>query len=48
VVDLDAVPRDYMGLDVEVVRGAINQDAIRQIPGLRIYQSETLQVRGAT
>ena len=47
VVDLDAVPRDYMSLDVDVVREAITKDAVREIPGLRIYQSETLHVRGA-
>jgi hypothetical protein len=47
VVDLDQVPRDYMSLDVEVVREAINRDAVREIPGLRIYQNETLHVRGA-
>ena len=47
VVDLDAVPREYMSLDVDVVREAINKDRVRDIPGLRIYQSETLQVRGA-
>jgi hypothetical protein len=47
VIELDAVPRDYMSLDVEVVREAINKDAVREIPGLRIYQSETLHVRGA-
>ncbi len=47
VVDLDAVPRDYMSLDVDVVREAINKDGVRDIPGLRIYQSETLHVRGA-
>jgi hypothetical protein len=47
VVDLDAVPRDYMSLDVDVVREAITKDGIREIPGLRIYQSETLHVRGA-
>jgi hypothetical protein len=47
VVDLDAVPRDYMSLDVDVVREAINKDAVRDIPGLRIYQAESLHVRGA-
>lgn len=47
VIDLDQVPRDYMSLDVEVVREAITKDAVRDIPGLRIYQSETLHVRGA-
>jgi hypothetical protein len=46
VIDLDQVPRDYMSLDVEVVREAIIKDAVRDIPGLRIYQSETLHVRG--
>jgi hypothetical protein len=47
VVALDEVPRDYMSLDVEVVKEAINKDAVREIPGLRIYQTETLHVRGA-
>jgi hypothetical protein len=47
VIELDAVPRDYMSLDVDVVREAITKDGVREIPGLRIYQSETLHVRGA-
>jgi hypothetical protein len=47
VIELDAVPRDYMSLDVEVVREAITKDGVRDISGLRIYQSETLHVRGA-
>jgi hypothetical protein len=47
VIDLNRVPREYMSLDVEVVRDAIVKDGVRDIPGLRIYQSETLRVRGA-
>jgi hypothetical protein len=47
VVDLDQVPREYMSLDVEVVRNAIQRDGVRHIGGLRIYQNETLHVRGA-
>jgi hypothetical protein len=47
VADLDQVPREYMSLDVDVVREAINKDAVREIPGLRIFQMETLHVRGA-
>ena len=47
VVDLDQVPREYMSLDTDVVREAITKDAVRQIPGLRIHQAETLHVRGA-
>jgi hypothetical protein len=47
VVDLDQVPREYMSLDVDVVREAINKDTVREIPGLRIFQMETLHVRGA-
>jgi hypothetical protein len=47
VVDLDQVPREYMSLDTDVVREAINKDAVRDIPGLRVYQAETLHVRGA-
>jgi hypothetical protein len=45
VVDLELVPRQYMSLDVQAVRGAITQDRIRQIPGLRIIQTEGLRVR---
>jgi hypothetical protein len=47
VIDLDQVPRDYMNLDVAVVRQAITRDGIREIPGLKIFQSEALRVRGA-
>jgi hypothetical protein len=47
VVDLDQVPRDYLSLDVAVVRQAITQDGVRKIPGLRIFRSEALRVRGA-
>jgi hypothetical protein len=47
VVDLDQVPREYMSLDVEVVRNAISRDGVRQISGLTIYQNEMLHVRGA-
>ena len=47
VVDLDQVPREYMSLDVEVVREAITRDAVREIPGLKIFQKKTIHVRGA-
>ena len=33
VIELDAVPRDYMSLDVDVVREAINKDARSRHPG---------------
>jgi hypothetical protein len=46
VVDLDRVPREYMSLDTEVVREAINKDKVREIPGLRIFETEALRVRG--
>jgi hypothetical protein len=46
VVDLDRVPREFMSLDVAVVREAITRDGVRRIPGLRIFQAESLQVRG--
>jgi hypothetical protein len=46
VVDLDRVPREYMSLDTEVVREAINRDKVREIPGLRIFETEALRVRG--
>jgi hypothetical protein len=45
VVDLDRVPRDYMSLDVAVVREAITRDGVREITGLRIFQTEALRVR---
>jgi hypothetical protein len=47
VIDLDRVPREYLSLDVAVVREAIAKDGIRDIPGLRIFQAEALRVRGA-
>jgi hypothetical protein len=47
VVDLDQVPRDYLSLDVAVVRQAITRDGVRKIPGLRIFRAEALRVRGA-
>src|SRR5204862_419716 len=48
VVNLDQVPRADVSLDVPVVRAAITQDGIRQIPGLRIFQTEGLRVRATT
>jgi hypothetical protein len=47
VVDLDQVPRQYLSLDGAVVREAITRDGVRAIPGLRIFQVESLRVRGA-
>jgi hypothetical protein len=47
VVDLDQVPRDYLSLDIAVVRQAITRDGVRKIPGLRIFRAEALRVRGA-
>ena len=47
IVDLDLVPRQYLSLDVAVVREAITRDGLREIPGLRIFRAEALRVRGA-
>jgi hypothetical protein len=47
VIDLDQVPREYLSLDVAVVREAITRAGVRDIPGLRIFQAEALRVRGA-
>ncbi len=47
VVDLDQVPRLYLSLDTEAVRTAITKKGVRDIPGLKIFQSESLRVRGA-
>jgi hypothetical protein len=48
VIDLDRVPREYMSLDVPVVRSAITRDGIHYIPGLRIFRTEGLRVRATT
>ena len=48
IVDLDQIPREYMSLDVPVVREALTQDGIRHIPGLRIFPTEGLRVRATT
>jgi hypothetical protein len=47
IIDLEAVPRDYLALNAEIVRAAIAKDGVRDIPGLKIFQSESLRVRGA-
>jgi hypothetical protein len=47
VVDLDRVPRTYLSLDTEAVRAAITKKGVRDIAGLKIFQSESLRVRGA-
>lgn len=46
IVDLDAVPREYMSLDYPGVRDAINRDGVREIPGLKIRAVEHLVVKG--
>jgi hypothetical protein len=46
VVNLNEVPRRYLGLNAETVRNAITKDGVRDIPGLKIFQSESLRVRG--
>ncbi len=47
IIDLGQVPREYLSLDVEAVRVAIIKDGVREIPGLKMFQSESLRVRGA-
>ncbi len=47
VIDLTQVPRIYLSLNAEVVRNAITKAKIREIPGLKIFQNESLRVRGA-
>lgn len=46
VVDPDAVPREYLVVDMAKVRAAV-KDGVREIPGVRIEQVESLAVRGA-
>lgn len=46
VIDLARVPRVYLSLDTEAVRTAITKKGMRDIPGLKIFQSEILRVRG--
>ena len=43
--DLDQVPRTFLSLDTEAVRVAIARKGMRDIPGLKIFQSENLRVR---
>ena len=44
VVDPKQVPRDYLRVDESAIRRAIMQ-GIRNIPGVKIYQTERLTVR---
>jgi hypothetical protein len=48
VVDLNEVPRAYLAVNAEAVRAAIVKSEVRDIPGLRIFQSESLRVRGVS
>jgi hypothetical protein len=48
VVDLEQIPREDMSLDVRIVREPITHYPIRQILGLRIFQTEGLRVRATT
>lgn len=45
VVDITNVPLRYLALDSGMVMTAIRQ-GVREIPGLRIYQKETIKVGG--
>ena len=47
VTDPRKVPRRYLSLNAEMVRAAITKDGVRDIPGLSIFQTENLRVRGA-
>lgn len=44
VIDLGSVPEGYLAVDDAEVKAAI-KEGIREIPGLRIYQDESLAVR---
>jgi hypothetical protein len=48
VVDFSEVPRCYLTLNTEKVRTAITKQGVRDIPGLSIFQTESLRVRGVT
>jgi len=45
VIDVTSVPEQYLAVDHEEVTAAIKAGT-REIPGLRIYQDETLAIRG--
>lgn len=45
IEDIEKVPREYLVLDSGAVMRAIGQ-GIHEIPGLQIYQKETVKVRG--
>lgn len=44
VENIDKVPREYLALDSGAVMRAV-REGIREIPGIRIYQKETVKVR---
>jgi hypothetical protein len=46
VVDLNEVPRRYLILNAEAVRASITKEGVRDIPGLKIFPTESLRVRG--
>ncbi len=46
IVDLNEVPRCYLILNTDKVRTAVIKEGIREIPGLNIFQTESLRVRG--
>lgn len=45
VEDIDKVPREYLILDSGAVMRAV-REGVREIPGIRIYQKETVKVGG--
>jgi hypothetical protein len=46
IVDLNQVPRCYLTLNTDRVRTAIIKEGVRDIPGINIFQTESLRVRG--
>lgn len=44
IKDDKQIPREYMQVNETLIRGAINQ-GVREIPGVRIYQEESISLR---
>jgi hypothetical protein len=45
VIDPTLIPLGYLCLDEDAVRAAVEKDGVREIPGLRIYETETFTIR---
>lgn len=45
IVDVSAIPREYMTPDLAKITKAVRSNGVREIPGLRIYDAGNISVR---